>query len=355
MTNEKDLNEKIFKIIEKIRRDYPELIKYLSELAETIPNKSSPSVDVNYLKKYYESLVNLVSKYETSHPAHMKIDQPREGLVRSSLELVEQVNNISLSYNYAGEGLIPVLFLHGFPFDKTMWSEQIEHLKDSFCVIALDIRGFGKSKDEKSHLSMDLFADDVVGFMDKRKIKKAIVCGLSMGGFVALNIAARFPERLAGLILSDTQCIADTAEVKTKRMQTIDAINLNGSETFKDKFVESVFHTDSLENKKEIVRSLREVVGKNSDKALTSGLIALAERSETCSYLVAITVPTLIICGREDTVTPLEQSQFMHENIKGSVLKIIEKAGHVSNLEHPREFNLHVRAFLQSLNAGRRS
>lgn len=343
MTEEKKINEKIFKLTNDITNNYPELIKYLNELNETIPIKNSPSVDISYLKNYYESLINIVKKYKDSHPENLQVN--------ANSDLVEDVNSLSLSYNYAGEGKIPILFLHGFPFDKSMWKEQVENLKDSYCVIALDIRGFGKSKDEKSHLSMDLFADDIVSFMDKRKIQKAVVCGLSMGGFIALNFAKRFPEKLEALILSDTQCIADTEEVKAKRMETIEDINSNGSATFKEKFVKSVFHPDSLENKKELVFSLKDVVFANSDKAITSGLIALAERSETCSSLAAISVPTLIICGREDAVTPLEQSQFMHDNIKGSVLKIIEKAGHVSNLEHPEEFNLHLREFLLTLNA----
>src|SRR5690606_41592977 len=103
----------------------------------------------------------------------------------------------------------PIIFLHSFPFDKTMWHGQLEFLKSTHRVIACDIRGFGQSTDETSQLSMDLFADDNIQFMDTLKIEKAIICGLSMGGFIALNLMKRYPERFSALILCDTQCIAD--------------------------------------------------------------------------------------------------------------------------------------------------
>src|SRR5690606_2259848 len=122
-------------------------------------------------------------------------------------------NNFNLSYDDVGEGELPVIFLHGFPFDKTMWREQIDFLKTSFRVIACDIRGFGSSKDEESRLSIDLFGEDLIAFMDKLAINKAIICGLSMGGFIALNVLNRFPDRFEAVILCDTQCIDDSPEV----------------------------------------------------------------------------------------------------------------------------------------------
>lgn len=263
--------------------------------------------------------------------------------------LTTTVNNFNLSYDDVGEGNIPVIFLHGFPFDKTMWQMQLDFLKTSNRVIACDIRGFGKSRDEQSALRMELFADDLIAFMDELSIDKAIVCGLSMGGFIALNARQRFPDRFEALILCDTQCIADTPEVKKKRAAVIDEIAVNGVTGFNEGFIKSVFHNDSLVDKKELVANLRSVVFANSQHIIAMGLTALAERSETCSGLGAVTIPTLIICGREDEVTPLAQSEFMHANIKGSILRIIDHAGHVSNLEHPDEFNKHLLGFLTPL------
>jgi 3-oxoadipate enol-lactonase len=260
------------------------------------------------------------------------------------------VNNFNLSYDDIGEGSIPIIFLHGYPFDKTMWEIQIDDLKSTNRLIACDIRGFGKSTDEKSSLSIDLFGDDLIAFMDQLNINKAIVCGLSMGGFITLNAYKRYPDRFEALILCDTQCIADTTDVKKKRYEIIDEIAVDGVMNFNEEFIRSVFHKDSLTDKKELVEKLRHVVFCNSQHIITMGLTALAERSETCSVLSKITIPTLIICGRQDVVTPLAQSEFMYTTIKGATLQVIEKAGHVSNLEQPDEFNKHLINFLTALN-----
>ncbi len=263
------------------------------------------------------------------------------------------INNFALSYDDVGEGSMPIIFLHGFPFDKTMWKGQIDFLKSSYRLIAVDIRGFGRSKDEESHLSIDMFGEDLIAFMDKLGVDKAIICGLSMGGFIALNVLKRFPNRFDALILCDTQCIADTAEGKEKRYTIIEEIKANGASDFNEGFIKNVFHKDSLSNKKEVVEELRSVVFANSNDIITMGLTALAERSETCSTLNEISLPTLIICGREDAVTPLAQSEFMNANIKGSLLRIIDNAGHVSNLEQTQEFNQHLLSFLTGLDVFR--
>lgn len=260
------------------------------------------------------------------------------------------VNNFDLSYDDLGEGNIPIIFLHGFPFDKSMWQGQLDFLKSAYRVIAVDIRGFGKSTDEKSPLSIDVFAADLITFMDQLSIEKAIVCGLSMGGFITLNAHQRFPDRFEALILADTQCIADTPEVKEKRYDTIREIEVNGVANFNEGFIKKVLHKDSFTSKKELVEELRSVVFSNSEHIIQQGLVALAERSETCSTLDKITIPTLIICGREDIVTPLAQSEAMKESISGATLQIIENAGHVSNLEQADEFNQHLLDFLIPLN-----
>ncbi len=267
--------------------------------------------------------------------------------VTKGYNLITRVNNFDLSYDDLGEGAVPVIFLHGFPFSKSMWQAQLDFLKSSNRVIACDIRGFGNSKDEESVMSMDLFGDDLIQFMDKLNIDKAVVCGLSMGGYIALNVCKRYADRLQALILCDTQCIADTPEGKEKRLKLIDDIAMNGTGNFTEGFIKNVFHKDSLTEKKEIVEELRNVILSNSKQIIMMGLKALAERSETCSSLSEVKIPTLIICGREDQVTTLAQSEFMNQKIEGSILRIIDDAGHVSNLEQADEFNKHLHDFLK--------
>lgn len=263
--------------------------------------------------------------------------------------LTISANNLDISYDDVGEGIIPIIFLHGYPFDKTMWNCQLDALTSSNRLISIDIRGFGKSTNVESPLSIDLFADDLIHLMDRLNIEKAIVCGLSMGGYIALNAIKRFSKRIEALILCDTQCIADTKLVKEKRYKIIDEIESEGLTKFNEGFIKSVFHKDSIITKKDLVEQLRNVVFSTSKHTITQGLIALAERSETCSILNEIIIPTLIICGREDELTPLAQSEFMNSTIKGSILRVINNAGHVSNLEQPDKFNQHLLDFLNSL------
>ena len=358
MKTELELNELILNLTKNIRERKPELLKFLDEMPVTIPYEENPPKHLKTLASYYESLVALVEEHKNDpakSASENSLNIPLTEIVimeqeNSYQNLMTEVNNTTISYKDVGKGDVPIVFLHGFPFDKSMWKGQIDRLKDSNRVIAIDLRGFGKSTDEKSPLSMDLFGDDLIAFLDKLNIDKAIICGLSMGGYVALNVIQRFPERFTALVLCDTQCIADSPEVREKRNETIEQINQEGADAFKEKFITSVFHPDSLVNKTELVDSLRNIVFANSKEIITAGLKALAERSETCSTLEKIRVPTLIICGRQDEVTPLAQSELMHERIRGSILKIIDNAGHVSNLEQPDEFNKHLAEFVNSLN-----
>lgn len=267
--------------------------------------------------------------------------------------LTISINNFQISYDDLGEDTTPIVFLHGFPFDKTMWRSQIDFLQSSNRVIAVDIRGFGASKDEDTLLSIGLFSDDLIKFMNALGIDKAILCGLSMGGYIALNAIQRFSNRFSALILCDTQCNADSNEAKEKRYKSIDEINANGVSAFNENFVKIVFYGGSLLNKKEIVETLRTVVNSNSPHILTTGLRALADRAETCSKLGEISVPTLIMCGREDALIPLEKAEHMHATITNSVLKVINHAGHVCNLEQAQEFNKHVCDFMFSIGEGK--
>lgn len=259
------------------------------------------------------------------------------------------INNHDLYYDDMGKSDIPIIFLHGFPFDKSMWQNQMNYFKTKCRVLAYDIRGFGQSVDMESALSIDRFANDLMAFMDALQLKKAVICGLSMGGYIALQAVAKAPERFEALILCDTQCIADTPEVKENRYKTIASIENGGLKAFYEGFIKKVFHEDALTHKKAVVAQLSEVVYNNEVQSIKQGLMALAERSETCSILSNLSLDTLILCGRQDAVTPLSESEKMHAAIHGSALRVIENAGHVSNLEQPEAFNAYLLGFLKTL------
>jgi 3-oxoadipate enol-lactonase len=257
--------------------------------------------------------------------------------------------DITICYDDLGEGMIPIIFIHGFPFDKSSWHPQMEFLKETHRVIAYDIRGFGKSAAGKEKADMGLFADDLIRLMDALQIDKAVVCGLSMGGYILLNAVTRYPARFEAIILSDTQCIADSPEAKEKRFKTIEHIEAGGLNDFADGFIKNIFCQESLDTKKELVERIKTVVLSTSPAIIAGALAALAERSETCSLLYKIYVPTLILCGKEDKVIPLVQSEHLLHDIIDSIFYGIDKAGHMSNLEQPDEFNKQINNFISAL------
>lgn len=264
-------------------------------------------------------------------------------------DLQIEVNGIILCYDDWGIGEVPIIFIHGFPFDKSIWDLQVENLKSCNRVIVFDIRGFGKSSSDHRQPSMDLFADDLIQFMDALQIKKAIVGGLSMGGYIVLNAIKRFPQRFKAIILSDTQCIADSSEGREKRQKTIEHINTYGLSSFTESFVKNIFSPFSILHQNEAVEKIRHIILATPVRIVTSTIATLAHREETCSILAKIVVPTLVICGKEDVVTPPAQSEMIACNIAGSVLHLIDNAGHLSNIEQPKIFNQHLKNFVSDL------
>jgi 3-oxoadipate enol-lactonase len=256
-----------------------------------------------------------------------------------------EINGVNICYNDTDENKTALIFIHGFPFDQSMWKQQRDFFKKNFRVITYDIRGYGKSTNA-GVASMNQYADDLVAIIDELKLNKVIACGLSMGGYVLLNAFSRYPGKFEALILADTQCIADSPEGIEKRKSAIRLIEDKGLTDYAQSFVGNVFSHESLINKIEAVESIRNVILSTQQITITGTLEALAQRSETCFVLPKIKIPVLIICGKEDVVTPVKQSEFLNANIANSKLRIIEKAGHLSNLEQPYEFNRQILDFI---------
>jgi 3-oxoadipate enol-lactonase len=260
------------------------------------------------------------------------------------------INDITVSYSDEGKNGTPVIiFIHGFPFNKSIWKMQVKELKDNYRVISYDIRGHGNSDAGNGDFSIELFVKDLLSLMDALKIDKTMLCGLSMGGYIALKAIENHPERFDALILSDTHCIADTSEVKEKRMKAIESIRKSGIEKYADESIKNLFAPESFTTREEEIAVVRKMIVKTAKESLCKTLLALSVRKETCSKLAEIKVPVLIMVGKEDKITPLAAAQLMHEKIKNSFLNIIEHAGHLSNLENPGDFNEHLKKFVASV------
>lgn len=260
------------------------------------------------------------------------------------------VNDLTVSYNDEGPDGVPVIiFIHGFPFNKSMWNKQVEALKDNYRVVAYDVRGHGNSNTGTGDFSIELFANDLLSLMDALKIDRTMLCGLSMGGYIALNAIENYPNRFDALILSDTNCISDTPEVKEKRMKTIESIKKDGVEKYADESMNNFFAPESLSTKKKEIAAVRDMIVNTPKQTLYKTLRAFYKRKETCSKLPEIKVPVLIMVGKEDKITPPDAAQLMHEKIKGSLLCIIEHAAHLSNMENPGKFNEQLKKFVAAI------
>jgi 3-oxoadipate enol-lactonase len=260
------------------------------------------------------------------------------------------INDITVSYSDEGKnGDRVIVFIHGFPFNKSMWIKQIKALEDNYRVITYDIRGHGNSDAGKGDFSIMLFVKDLLSLMDALKIKKTILCGLSMGGYIALKAIQNYPGRFDAIILSDTNCIADTSEVKEKRMKAVESIRKDGVEKYAEESIKNLFAKESFTTREKDIAAVREMIVKTSEQSLCNTLLALSIREETCSKLAEIKVPVLIMTGSEDKITPPAAAQFMHEKIIDSSLHIIDHAGHLSNMENPGEFNARIKKFIASV------
>ncbi len=261
-----------------------------------------------------------------------------------------KINGATMNYVERGTpGGTPIIFIHGFPFSLEMWEPQMWALPNQYRAIAYDVRGHGRSDVGDGQYSIEFFVDDLVGLLDHLVIDKTVLCGLSMGGYIALRAFERNPERFKGLILCDTKSGTDTDEGKVKRASTLKSVKMNGVEQFAEGFVKSVFAESTFKSHPEIIESIKSVIKTSSPIGIGGALLALACRTDTTPVLPKIKVPTLILCGERDVLTPLKDSEFMHNQIIGSSFHIIPAAAHLSNLENPGVFNEKLLAFLKSV------
>jgi len=255
-----------------------------------------------------------------------------------------------IQINYVERGMpqgLPIVFIHGFPFNHSMWEPQMLALPNEYRAIAFDVRGHGDSDVADGIYSVEFFVDDLIGLLDHLVLNQVVVCGLSMGGYIALRAIERHPERFKGLILCDTRSEADSNEAKVKRSASIKAVKTNGVKAFADTFVKAVFAPQTFQLNPAAIAAARAMIEANSPLGICGTLLALAARTDTTASLSAIRVPTLILVGEHDTLTPVSASQAMQEHIPGSELIVIPNAGHMSNMENPEAFNSALLRFLK--------
>lgn len=259
--------------------------------------------------------------------------------------------SIDLAYDDKGSGP-PIVLLHGFPFNRSIWDEQVAVLTDRYRVITPDLRGMGETPLPADCASeMTDMARDVAALLDQLEIRRVVIGGLSMGGYVAFAFYRLFPLRTRGLILADTRPQADTEEGRAIRLQQVERVKKGGMAGISEVLLEKLFSAKTVQHRPELVSRIREMILSTSPEGAAAALIGMAARMDHSYLLPQVLCPALIVVGSEDKIVSVSDAELMHREIRGSHLTVIEDAGHVSNLESPDEFNTALLEFLRTLNA----
>jgi 3-oxoadipate enol-lactonase len=251
-------------------------------------------------------------------------------------------NGTQLAYHDVGQGL-PLLLVHAFPLNSTMWAPQIAALSDRFRVIAPDLRGFGVSQFGTTPASLAIYADDLAALLDHLGIEQVAYCGLSMGGYIGFAFLEQHAARLSHLILADTKAGADTEEARRARETNAQLAEREGTSAVGEAMLPRLVAPNASDT---LRGELRTIIAQNSREGVAAALRSMATRPDSTDRLASITLPTLIIVGSEDVLTPPAESQNMHTAIAASQLVEITGVGHLSNLEAPEAFATALAAFL---------
>jgi 3-oxoadipate enol-lactonase len=249
----------------------------------------------------------------------------------------------------AGQGR-PVVLLHAFPLAGAMWRPQKEALQADCRVLVPDLRGFGGTGPFTGTPSVDLMADDVAALLDTLGIWEPVVLGgLSMGGYVALAFVRRHPARLRGLILADTRPEADGREARANRDQMIRVAQHQPARAVIDQLLPKLVSGETQQRRPGVVEEVRQLASAQQGAGIVAALQAMRDRPDSTPWLAGINVPTLVVVGAEDALTPPAGARAMAAAIPDARLAIIEGAGHLASLEQPEAFTGAVRSFLQKL------
>lgn len=244
----------------------------------------------------------------------------------------------------------PVLFLHGFPLSHAMWKHQRAEFNATQRVIIPDLRGFGQSTAATPAKSLADFAEDLAAMLDQLQIKEPIVlCGLSMGGYIAFRFLEKYAPRIRGLILCDTKATADTAEAAQNRRAMADKVLQLGSQVVVDAMLPKLFGPDTQKIRPQLIEETGAVMKSTAPQTIAAAQRAMADRPDSTPLLSKIAVPTLVLVGEHDGLASPDEMKSMATKIPGAEFQIIPDAGHMSPLEQPAAANRAIRDFLTSL------
>lgn len=240
-----------------------------------------------------------------------------------------------------------IVFIHGFPFDHTLWDGVIDELKDDYYCVSYDIRGFGKSEIRNAQFTMESYTQDIQSVVLGLELDQPVICGFSMGGYVALR--ANEKENYRALILANTATNSDNDEAKLKRAAGILKIDNEGVEPFLDGFLSVAFSESFTKDESLKIKKIKDKILGFNPLGIKAALLAMISRTDTTGSLEKTKIPVLLITSENDKIIPKETMQKMAKNTKNSTLVTLSESGHASMVEDPAGFSKAVRDFLKSL------
>jgi 3-oxoadipate enol-lactonase len=261
-----------------------------------------------------------------------------------------RIGGAEIRYEVRGEGPA-VLFLHAFPLGLFMWDSQVADLEASHRVVRFDNRGFGGSPPQGSPLTMDRIADDAADLLDHLGVDQAVVCGCSMGGYAAFAMVRRHAARIRALVLQDTRPGADNEEARRNRADVAERVLREGAKAAADAYLPKLVGETTHRERPDLLARLREAILAAPPRGIADALLGLGARVDSQPTLAQVRVPTLVVCGGEDVLTPPSEAEAIHRAIRGSQLVIIPEAGHLANLENPEAYNRALVRFLREIDA----
>ncbi len=253
-----------------------------------------------------------------------------------------------LYYEEAGSGM-PLVMIHGFPLTGAIWREQLSGLAGKIRVIAPDLRGFGKSKLGTGDFSMDQYGDDIVLLMDRLRLEKTAVCGMSMGGYVLLNLLDRYPERVSCACFMVTRGGAEDAEGQARRTALAGEVQQSGVTVVADAFSRILFAPGSVAKNPAMVAHMHGLMMAASPAGLANGLLAMRDRKDYSERLGDFKVRALVIGAENDLAIPREESFKLAAGLNDATLCMIPDAGHMVMLEQPAVVNRVLAEFLETV------
>lgn len=260
----------------------------------------------------------------------------------------KSINGIELSWEEAGSGL-PLMLLHPFPVNQSVWAGQRRALAGHARVITPDLRGFGDSTFNGTETTMEQFADDVHALMTELKINRVVLGGLSMGGYVALAFYRKYPWRVRGLILASTKPQADSDEDRQARQELAALAKERGSGAVGTPLLPKLFGEYTFRVNPHLPLHIWRKIKATPPETIVAASLAMAARQDSLDLLSKVHCPTLVLVGVQDSLAPPPVAEYMARQIPNATLTVIPNSGHMSNLEQPEAFNNAVRDFLTNL------